>query len=286
MVAEPGGAGPQPVGDGLGDVLGLVLQGERAVTELGGLLVGAGDVAAAGDAVVQAGGVLDSLAVAEGPVPLVVAEHEGMRVVIDHGVLVRQQLAGAGEGDGGAGEAGGRGGGLDGAAGGGPGYAAAVSEVVVQGRDGVGDRAGGLKVDKVVDAVAAAGAVFLGCPVEGGAHVPVLDGQGDQAVGPARDVPGQGPPEAAAAMFPCGSAGMTSPARPWLAASRLARHEVLDPVPSADTFGTSAGPAARQVVGVMIEQQVPCGTIRSKTRMALTTGVMATQGASRSAPPD
>jgi hypothetical protein len=80
-----------------------------------------------------------------------------MRVVVDHRVLAGQQFAGAGEGDGGAGEAGRGGGGLDGAAGGGAGDAAAVSEVVVQGGDGVGDRACGLQVDEVVDAVAAAG---------------------------------------------------------------------------------------------------------------------------------
>jgi hypothetical protein len=43
------------------------------------------------------------------------------------------------------------------AAGRGAGYAAAVCEVVVQGGDGVGGRAGGFQVDEVVDAVAAAG---------------------------------------------------------------------------------------------------------------------------------
>jgi len=59
LLAEPGGGGAQPVADGLRDVRGLAFQGERAVAELGGLLIGAGDVAAAGDAVVVAGGVLD-----------------------------------------------------------------------------------------------------------------------------------------------------------------------------------------------------------------------------------
>jgi DNA-binding transcriptional LysR family regulator len=59
MLAEPDGGGAQPVADGLRDVRCLGFQGDRAVAELGGLLIGAGDVAAAGDAVVEAGGVLD-----------------------------------------------------------------------------------------------------------------------------------------------------------------------------------------------------------------------------------
>jgi hypothetical protein len=41
LLAEPAGGGAEPVGDGLRDVRGLGLQGERAVAELGGLLVGA-----------------------------------------------------------------------------------------------------------------------------------------------------------------------------------------------------------------------------------------------------
>src|SRR5260370_758379 len=56
----------------------------------------------------------------------------------------------------GVGEAGCGGGGREGAAGGGAGQAAAVPEVVVQGGDGVGDRAGGLEVDEVVDTATAA----------------------------------------------------------------------------------------------------------------------------------
>jgi hypothetical protein len=49
----------------------------------------------------------------------------------------------------GAGEAGRAGGGRDDAAGCGPGYAAAVLEVLVQGGGGVGGRAGGLQVDEM-----------------------------------------------------------------------------------------------------------------------------------------
>src|ERR1700728_280696 len=44
--------------------------------------------------------VLDFAAVAECLIALVVAEHKGVRVVVDHGVLVRQQPAGAGQGNG------------------------------------------------------------------------------------------------------------------------------------------------------------------------------------------
>ena len=64
LIAEPGGAGPEAIADGLGDVRSLVLEGDGAIAEPGGLLVGAGDVAAAGDAPVEAGGVLDPVAMA------------------------------------------------------------------------------------------------------------------------------------------------------------------------------------------------------------------------------
>src|ERR1022692_3183106 len=80
---------------------------------------------------------------------------------------------------------------LVGGAGGGPSPPPAVFEVVVQAGDGVGDCAGVFDVDEVMDAAAAACGVSLGD--EGGAQVPVLDGQGDQPVGAAGDVPGQGP---------------------------------------------------------------------------------------------
>ena len=259
LVAEPGGGGAQPVADGLRDVRGVVLEDARAVAELGGLLVGAGDVAAAGDAVVEAGGVLDPVAVAEGPVSLVVAEQEGVRVVVDHGVLVRQQLAGAGEGDRGAGEAGRRGGGLDGAAGCGPGDAAAVFEVVVQAGDGVGDRAGGLEVDEVVDAVAAAGGVSLGVQSKAVRMCPYWMARATSPLGRRAMCQARVRRKRARPMFPCGSAGMTSPGRPWLAASWFAQ------VTKSSIRSRSAlifrepvsRPFAVQVVGVVVEQQVP-----------------------------
>ena len=275
QLAEPGGAGAEPVADGLRDVRGLAFEGERALAELGGLLVGAGDVAAAGDAAVEAGRVPHPVAVAEGPVALVVAEHEGVRVVVDHGVLVLQQLAGAGEGDGGADEAGRLGGGPDGAAGRGPGDAAAVLEVVVQGGDGVGDRAGGLQVDEVVDAVAAAGAVSLGRPVEGGAHVPVLDGQGDQPVGPAGDVPGQAPAEAAEADGPVRVVGdgLAGQAVAWLPRGSP-RPRSPRSAPGARSASGSRCPAGRRAASWAwwSNSRCPSGTMRSRTRMALTTG--------------
>jgi hypothetical protein len=66
----------------------LDFQGCGALAELGSLLVGAGDVAAAGDAPVEAWHVPGLVAVAEGLVALVVAQDEGVRVVVDHRVLV------------------------------------------------------------------------------------------------------------------------------------------------------------------------------------------------------
>ena len=183
------------------------------------------------------------------------AEHEGVRVVVDHGVLVRQQPAGAGQGDGGAVEAGRRSCGLYGAAGCGAGYAAAVCEVVVQGGDGVGDGAGGLKVDEVVDAVAAAGAVSLGCPVEGRAHVPVLDGQGDQTAGPAGNVPGEAAPETHEVDAPVRVGGDDLAGQAVAGCLAVGPGgEVLDPVPERGHFqGAGPGLAERQVVGMVVE---------------------------------
>jgi hypothetical protein len=127
--------------------------------------------------------------------------------------------------------------------------------------DGVGDGAGGLEVDEVVDAVAAAGSVSLGCPVEGGAHVPVLDGQGDQPVGPAGNVPGEAAPEAAEADVPVRVGGDVLAGQSVAGCLAVGPgHEVLDPVPERGRLqGAGPGPAGRQVVGVVIEQQVPCG---------------------------
>jgi hypothetical protein len=101
----------------------------RRLARGGGLGVGAGDVAAAGDAAVEAGSVFHGVAVAQGLVSLVVADDEGVGVVVDHGVLVLQQLAGGGERDGDAGEPGRGGCGRDRAAGGGAGDGPAVVKV-------------------------------------------------------------------------------------------------------------------------------------------------------------
>ena len=191
------------------------------------------------------------------------AEHEGVRVVVDHGVLVLQQLACAGAGDRRTDEPGGRGRSPDGAAGCRTGDAAAVLKVVVQGGDGVGDRAGGLEVDEVVDAVTAAGSVSFGRPLaKRGAHVPVLDGQGYQAVRPARDVPRQAPAEAAGADL--ARAGRRGWPRPGSAVTgRLAVHpggEVPDPLSERGGLqGAGVRPFAARVVDVVVEQQVPVG---------------------------
>jgi hypothetical protein len=97
--------------------------------------------------VVEAGGVLDAIAVAERLVAFVVAEQHRLRVVVDHRVLVGQQPAGGGRGDRGVGELWGGGGRLDGAPGRRAGHAPAGFQVVVEIGDGVGDRADGLDVD-------------------------------------------------------------------------------------------------------------------------------------------
>ncbi len=85
--------------------------------------------------------------------------------------------------------------------------------------------------------------------------MPVLDGQGDQAAGAARDVPGQGAAEPLEADGPVRVVGNR------LAVDAVAGclvvgpgYEVLDPVPErAQLHGASPGPAERQVVGVMVE---------------------------------
>src|SRR5689334_5100369 len=88
LLAEPG-SGRRGCGRRLaGARTRPVLEGERAVAERGGLLAGAGDVAAAGDAPVEAGRVPPPVAVAQGPVPLVMTQDERMRVAVNHCVLV------------------------------------------------------------------------------------------------------------------------------------------------------------------------------------------------------
>jgi hypothetical protein len=94
---------------------------------------------------------------------------------------------------------------------------------------------------------------------EGGAQVPVLDGQSDQPVGPACDVPGQGPAEAGEADVP------VRVSRDDLAGQAVAGrfmvgpgHEVFDPFPECAHFqGPGVPPFHMQVMGVMIEQEVP-----------------------------
>ncbi|WP_326595885.1 hypothetical protein [Streptomyces sp. NBC_01803] len=60
--AESVGVLPQAVADRLRGVDGASVQDVRTVAELGGVVVGSEDVAASGDAVIGAGGVLDARA--------------------------------------------------------------------------------------------------------------------------------------------------------------------------------------------------------------------------------
>jgi hypothetical protein len=149
---------------------------------------------------------------------------------------------------------GGCGGGPDDTPGGRPGNAAAVPEIVVQGADRVGNRAGGLKVDEVMDAVTAAGAVSLGGPVERGAHVAVLDGQSYQAAGPTRDVPCQRAAEAADADLPVRVVGDDLGGQAVIGCLAVGPgREVLDPpLESAHVQRPSASPPT-EVVGAVGE---------------------------------
>jgi hypothetical protein len=78
QLTEPCGVGAEAVADGLRGVLGLGFDDGGPLAELDGLLVGAGDIAAAGDAPVEAWGVPDAVAVAERPVALVVVRALGL----------------------------------------------------------------------------------------------------------------------------------------------------------------------------------------------------------------
>ncbi|MEV7856485.1 hypothetical protein [Streptomyces sp. NPDC088183] len=156
---------------------------------MGGVLIGADDVAAAQNAVVQAGGVLGTAAVAERLGAFVMAEQECLGIIEDHGVFVVQQAAGGGGGDDGAREAWALGGGLDGVPCSGAGDPSTAFEVVVEVGDGVGDCADGLHVDELVNVAPAAGCVSL--RDQGCAQVTVLDGERNEAAWPAGDVPGE-----------------------------------------------------------------------------------------------
>ncbi|MFF5650830.1 hypothetical protein ACFY8N_20725 [Streptomyces collinus] len=158
------------------------------------MVVGADDVAAAGHAAIKPWGMAHAGAAAQGLFPLVVAQQERLRVVVQHGVVISEEAAGGGGVDDGALKARGAGGGLDGAPGGRSGEAATGLEVVVEAGDGVGDGADGLDVDQFVDAIAAARGVPLGD--QRGAQMAVLDGQGDEPARAAGDVPGQSAAEA------------------------------------------------------------------------------------------
>jgi hypothetical protein len=69
---------------------GLPFEGERTLAQPRGMLVCTGYVPASRHAPIEAGSVLYAVAMAEGPVGLVVTQDKGVRVVEDHGVLVLQ----------------------------------------------------------------------------------------------------------------------------------------------------------------------------------------------------
>ena len=81
---------------------------------------------------------------------------------------------------------------------------------------------------------------------------------------------------------------MAWPGRPCLAASRFAQ-SAKSSIRSRSAAGFRepvSGRSPRASWASWPNSRCPSGTMRSRTRMALTTGVMATQGTSRSAPPE
>lgn len=189
----------------------LGFEGGCSACELGGMVVGAGDVRARRAAPVEARAVGGVQSVAQGSVSVVDAHHEGVRVVVDGQLGVVEDVPGLPTGADGPGECRGLAGCPDGAAGCRPGDACACLEVGVEGSEGVRGGAGGLDVQEVVDAVAAAGCV---ASADGGAQVAVLDREGDQSSGAPYDVPGQRASERARPRSPCGSSGTLSCRRP------------------------------------------------------------------------
>ncbi|WP_436946652.1 hypothetical protein [Streptomyces sp. SudanB52_2052] len=217
---------------------------------------------------------------------VVAAQQEGVGVVVEDGSVAGEELAGEGGGDGGAFEAVGGRGLAQGVAGGRSGDAFAVGVALVEVGGGLGRGEGGLDVDEVVDAAAGAGGVAAGGGgVEGewGAQVAVLDGEGDQASGLAGDVPGEGTPQAGA------GDGAVRVGRDGFVGCAPGGGLVVDPgeeVGDALVEADGAQDAVAAGVGVVVggKSARPGGVRRSRTRMAVTAGAMATQGTGRGMP--
>jgi hypothetical protein len=101
------------------------------------------------------------------------------------------------------------------------------------------------------------------------------------AVGSASDVPGEGSPEPLKANFPswarlCRMASVLAQSTKCSILTRIAPR-TIDPVLPALPVESCAEES---------NSSSPAGTILSNTRMALTTGLIATQGTSRSTPPE
>ncbi|MBP5942469.1 hypothetical protein F3K43_46745 [Streptomyces sp. LBUM 1476] len=153
--AKAGDVATQALAQRTGDMACLLLKRGGTEPKAGGVLIGAGDVRTGGDALVEAGGVLEA-AMTQGLVALVDAHQQRAGIVVDGQVEVGEDLAGLPGGDDGAGVLGRGAGGLDGPAGGGPGDAKAVLESGIQVGDRLDGGAGRLDVEEVVDAVPAA----------------------------------------------------------------------------------------------------------------------------------
>ena len=158
------GGGAEPPGDGRGGVGGELLGPEGALAQVVGVAVGADGVAAAGPAVVLVRGCRAGARFAERGVAFEDADQAAVRVVEQDEPVAGEVVGGLpGEvlRDDAPLEAGRRGDGDERAAGGGPGDPLAGGEAVFQAGGGVGGGQGGLDVEEVVDAVAAAAGVAV-----------------------------------------------------------------------------------------------------------------------------
>ncbi|MFD5342037.1 hypothetical protein [Streptomyces hawaiiensis] len=156
MRVELGGIEAKPLGQWGWEVTGALFELVGGFAELAGVVFGPGDVGAGGHAVIEAG---------EGWWPVwwqrgvgfVDTHQQGVGVVVDGEVVVGQQVASLFRGDDLAGEGGGACGGVDRPAGRGARDASAARQILMEGGEGLYGGAGCFDVEKVVDAVTAAG---------------------------------------------------------------------------------------------------------------------------------
>ncbi|WP_181007594.1 hypothetical protein [Streptomyces sp. SM1] len=157
-VTQTGRVAAKTVGERARDAGRSPVEEVGAIKDLGDVLVGAGNVPAAGDASIKARGVFDA-AMAESLFALVDTHQQSVGIVVDGQLRVGNDLSSLTQADDRAGVLHCGGSGCDSPPGGRSRDAKAVFEVVVQVSDGVNGRPGGLDVEEVVDPVTASGGV-------------------------------------------------------------------------------------------------------------------------------